>query len=274
MEYRKVRDWQKRLELKNLKDLSSPPKDLFYIGKWDPEIFSNCVAVVGSRRITGYGKQAIEKIIPQLVFQKKTIVSGFMYGIDQYAHAVCVENAGKTIAVLGWGIDYKLSGYDLKLAKQIIKTGGLIISEWVTQKPTLWTFPARNRIVAALSKEVIIIEAALKSGSLITARLASKLKRKIWAVPGPITSRTSAGTNNLIAQNKANIWLPDIKPDPKLISTSDPIIDLLLNESLTADEIARTLGKSIAEIGAQLSLLNLNGQLVERGGKYYLNDAG
>jgi len=272
MEYHKVRDWQKRPELNRLKDLSNPPKELFYIGKWNPDIFQNCVGVVGSRRITNYGKQAIEKIIPQLVFNKKTIVSGFMYGVDQYSHEICAANGGKTIAILGWGIDYKLSGYDLQLAKKIIKTDGLIISEWRTQKPTLWTFPSRNRIVAALSREVIIIEAALKSGSLITARLATKLKRKIWAVPGPITSRTSAGTNNLIATNKANIWLADIKPDPKIIANSDPILDILLNESLTADEIARKLGKSISQVGAQLSLLNLNGQLVERGGKYYLND--
>lgn len=273
MDYRKLNNWQKIPELAKLKDLSNPPKELFYFGNWDPHIFSDCVAVVGSRRITTYGKQAVEKIIPQLVFQKKTIVSGFMYGVDQYAHQVCVENGGKTIAVLGWGINYELAGFDLKLAKQIIKTGGLIISEWRTQKPTLWTFPARNRIVAALSREVIIIEAAAKSGSLITARIAEKLKRKIWAVPGPITSRTSVGTNNLIAQKKAHIWLPDIKPDLRLIKSSDPILDLLLNEGLTADEISRKLGKSIASIGAQLSLLNLNGQLVERGGKYYLNDA-
>lgn len=273
MEYHQLRNWQKRPELDRLKDLSKPPKELFYLGKWDPEIFQNCVAVVGSRRITSYGKQAVEKIIPQLVFGKKTIVSGFMYGVDQYAHKVCLENAGKTIAVLGWGIDYPLSGYDLQLAKQIIKAGGLLISEWERQKPTLWTFPARNRLVAALSGEIIIIEAALKSGSLITARIAGKLKRKIWAVPGPITSRVSAGTNNLIAQGKAHIWLPDIKPDPEIIANSDPILDLLLNESLTADEIARQLGKSIVQVGAQLSLLNITGQLVERGGKYYLNDA-
>ena len=273
MDYRKLANWQKVPELAKLKDLSTPPKEIFYIGNWDPNIFTSCVAVVGSRRMTNYGRQVLEKIIPQLVFAKKTIVSGFMYGVDQYAHEVCVQNGGKTIAVLGWGIDYRLCGYDLKLCQKIIKTGGLVISEWRTQKPTLWTFPARNRIVAAIADQVIIVEAAVKSGSLITARIAAKLKRKIWAVPGPITSRTSQGTNALIAANRAKMYLTQLKPEPKLVTNPDPILDLLINESLTADEISRKLGKPIANIGAQLSLLSLSSQLIERGGKYYLNDA-
>ena len=266
-------NWKSLSELKKLKDLSNPPKELFYIGRWNPEIFKNCVAVVGSRRMTNYGRDVIEKIIPQLVFEKKTIVSGFMTGVDQYAHQTAIENGGKTIAVLGWGINFPLENQDKILAKKIIDTGGLIISEWENQKPTLWTFPYRNRIVAALSSEVFIIEAASQSGSLITARLAKKLKRKLWAVPGPITSKTSAGTNALIANNEAKMWLVGANHDSPAPNTSDPLLKLLENESLTTNEIARKLLVPVSEIGAKLSLLTLEGSIIERDGNYSLNDA-
>lgn len=272
MDFKKVNNWKSLPELKKLKDLSNPPKELFYTGRWNPEIFKNCVAVVGSRRMTNYGRDVIEKIIPQLVFNKKTIVSGFMTGVDQYAHQTAIENGGKTIAVLGWGINFPLENQDRKLAKKIIETGGLIISEWENQKPTLWTFPYRNRIVAALSQEIIIIEAAAQSGSLITARLAKKLTRVLWAVPGPITSKTSIGTNALIASGDAQMWL-DSSVQTKSINTSDPLLNLLENESLTTNEIARKLLLPVSEIGAKLSLLTLEGSIIERDGKYSLNDA-
>lgn len=207
MDYRSIADWKKIRALKKLSDLSTPPKQIYYYGKLDPSIFENCVAVVGSRRMTTYGERVVEKIIPQLVSSGKTVVSGFMYGVDQYSHRACIEAGGKTIAVLGWGIKTKLTGEDLRLAQKIVSTGGLLISEWEEQRAAHWTFPARNRIVAALCSEVIVVEAAQNSGSLITARLAIRLKRKLWAVPGPITSKTSVGTNSLIDQSLAKMWL-------------------------------------------------------------------
>lgn len=250
-------------------DLSSPPKEIFYQGKLDLKIFENCVAVVGSRRMTEYGRRVIEKLVPQLVFEKKTVVSGFMYGTDQYAHQTTINNGGKTIAVLGWGINKKMEDYDKKLAEEIISSGGLLISEWEEQEGALWTFPARNRIVAALSDEVFVIEAAAKSGSLITAGMAAKLKRKIWAVPGPITSKTSVGTNNLIAIGQAKMWTGAASAKASA-SQASPILNILENEALTADELARKLNKSIIEIGTELSMLLLNGSVFERSGKYYL----
>ncbi|MBI3559018.1 DNA-processing protein DprA [Candidatus Gottesmanbacteria bacterium] len=236
------------------------------------DIFKNCVAVVGSRRMTDYGRRVIEKLIPQLIFEKKTVVSGFMYGTDQYAHQTTINNGGKTIAVLGWGINKKLEDYDKKLAEEIIASGGLLISEWEEQEGALWTFPARNRIVAALSDEVFVIEAAEKSGSLITAGMAAKLKRQVWAVPGPITSKTSVGTNNLIAEGKAKMWLANATVNRQQTTDNSPILDILENESLTADELARKLNKSIVAIGTELSMLLLNGVILERSGKYYLTD--
>jgi DNA processing protein len=266
MLYRCLPDWSIKRELASLSDLSRPPKELYYAGVWKPALFTKCVAVIGSRRMTEYGRRVIEKIIPRLVFEKKTIVSGFMYGVDQYAHRICIESGGKTIAVLGWGIKRDIDGADRKLAQAIVSSGGLLLSEWEDQEATLWTFPVRNRIVAALSQEVIVVEAAVKSGSLITASIAKKLKRTVWAVPGEITNRMSAGTNMLIAQGSAHMWIGDMLPAAPV--TRDPLMNLLQNNSLTASEIARTLGKPVSDIGAQLSFLSLTGQIIERGGKY------
>lgn len=263
-------EYQKLPQIKKLQELSTPPKQLFYLGNYTPEIFKNAVAVVGSRRVTEYGRRVIEKIVPQLVFNKQTIISGFMYGTDQYAHQTCLDNGGKTVAVLGWGIDKKLSGYDKKLAEQIINNGGLIISEWETQEGTNWTFPVRDRIIAALADEIIVTEAAVKSGALITVRDAVKLNRKIWAVPGPITSKTSEGTNNLIATGAAQIYLG--QTTQQTLTFDNPILEILQNESLSADELARKLNKPVTEIGSELSILLLSGKIMERGGKYYLGE--
>lgn len=255
-----------RPELSCLSDLPKPPRQLYYAGTWNPKIFHSCVAIIGSRRMTEYGRQVIEKIVPKLVFEKKTIISGFMYGVDRYAHEVCLENGGKTIAVLGWGITEKLEAADQKLADAIVKNGGILLSEWKDQKPALWTFPIRNRIVAALSADVIVVEAALKSGSLITARIAQELKRNLWAVPGPITSKTSEGTNGLIAQGAAKMWIGESFQSG---TYANPLVQIVESEPLTVNDIARKLEKSVSEVGAQLSMLTLTGEIMERGGKYY-----
>jgi DNA processing protein len=245
---------------------------LYYQGIWDERIFDKCVAVVGSRQMTEYGRRAVEKIIPQLIQDGWTIVSGFMYGVDQAAHRAAIQSGGRTVAVLGWGINQKLEESDQKLADKIINTGGLLISEWVDQMAARWTFPMRNKIVAAISQEVIVVEAATKSGSLITVEMALKLGKKVWAVPGPITSRVSEGTNALISSGQASIWVPNFQlPITNLKSNSnDPILKILENECLDASEIARKLNKPIDQIGAQLSLLTLTGAIIEREGKYHV----
>ena len=164
-------------------------------------IFSNCLAVVGSRKLTNYGKQTIERIVGELAMAGITIVSGFMYGADAEAHRATVKVGGRTIAVMPCGID-RISPEDQEeLYNDILENNGLIISEYEgDMTPALWTYPRRNRIVAGLSKAVLIIEAGEKSGSLITANLAKKFGRKIFAIPGPITSSVSIGTNRLIKE--------------------------------------------------------------------------
>lgn len=247
---------------------------LYYRGEWGDEIFAKCMGVVGSRRMTGYGRRVVEKIVPSLVQQGWTIVSGMMYGVDQAAHEVCMECGGKTIGVLGWGIEYrKLEIRDLKLEERIIEGGGLLVSLWKDQMGTNWTFPARNQIVADMCHELIVVEAAVKSGALLTAGMMIKRKKPVWAVPGPLTSSVSAGTNWLISTGKAKMWTGDVNfqfPVSNSQSNSnDQILQLIKDEGLEADEIARKLGQPISEVGAQLSILTLSGNIEERDGKYY-----
>jgi DNA processing protein len=260
---------------KGLLDLGKQePKQLWYEGKWDGSLWKKCAAVVGSRRMTQYGRQVLQKIIPRLVNDGWTIVSGMMYGVDQTAHKLCMECGGRTVGVLGWGIKYQLlSDEDMKLLKQITETGGLVISEWEEQAGTLWTFPLRDRIMAALASDIYIVEAAVKSGSLITADWGIKLGRKIWAVPGPVTSRVSEGTNSLIGQGLAKPWLGLEAQTPcadRARSTNEAnIYSMLECEALTVNGLAKALKKPVQEVAAELSMMELRGELVVKEGKYY-----
>lgn len=220
--------------------------------------------------MTDYGKRVIEKIMPKLVQDGWTIVSGFMYGVDQYAHKICMENGGRTIAVLGWGINYKMSNVEYLMSNEIIEKGGLLLSLWEDQVGTLWTFPARDRVMAAIGHELIIVEAAAKSGSLITAEMAYKLGKPIWAIPGPITSSVSVGTNQLIAEGKARMWPISASKGVPLQKSQNPIFTLLENEGFDASEITRKLNRPASEIGAELTMLMLQGSIIERDGKYYV----
>ncbi|MEK7526170.1 MAG: DNA-processing protein DprA [Patescibacteria group bacterium] len=266
-----------------LKQVRPKVESIFYKGNLNPGPFENCVSVVGSRRITNYGRQVLEKIIPPLVDAGITIVSGFMYGVDQEAHKIVLENKGMTIAVLGWGIDWPVPEDDQKLYLEI-ENKGLIVSEYEGQtKAQLWMFPRRNRIVAGLSKATIVIEAAEKSGSLITADYALKFGKKLFAVPGPITSRVSEGCNQLIKDGKAKMLtcaediLSALNIKHSIVpSGSHPeggeIMKLLSNEALTVDELARIIKKPVESLAIELSMLQLTGDIVERDGKYYIVD--
>lgn len=255
-------------------------KQLFYKGNIDL-LLSDApkLAIVGSRRITEYGVRVIEKWMPELVDAGITIVSGFMYGVDQVAHKACVENRGKTIAVLGWGIDRKISGFDAEIYEKILETGSLIVSEFEGEKEgTRWTFPERNRIVARISDAVLVVEAALGSGSLITARLANKFEKPLLAVPGMVTSKVAEGTNEIIKSGKGqmvtnagdilaamNLRVGQMKLDVK--TPRDPLLILLGDADRSVDEMARLLKLSVPEILGKLTTLSLKGLVCERNGK-------
>ena len=192
---------------KLLKEINKQaPKKLYFKGSLDNEIFENCLAVVGSRKLTSYGKKVIEQIVTEIANKGITIVSGFMYGGDEAAHRAAIKAGGRTIAVMPCGIDLIHPEYQEKLYYQIQENKGLIISEYPENfPPEKWTYPKRNRIVAGLSKAVLVVEAGLNSGTLITAEFARKFKRKIFSVPGPIYSEVSKGSNLLIKKGAAMV---------------------------------------------------------------------
>ncbi len=268
-----------------LKEIKNPPKILFYRGKMSKNLFEKSLAIVGTRRITRYGKMVVEKFVSRLVDYKVTVISGFMYGVDTEAHQKCLEYGGKTVAVLGGGLNVLYPPENEKLYCQIIKLGGVIVSEYEPDvQPQLWTFPQRNRIVAGLSSlGVLVIEAGEKSGSLITANLARQQKKSVFAVPGPITSSLSTGNNLLIQNHKAKMVLsaedilgkkietPSLFSLQKLTPLEKKIYQILQTEPLTVDEIALILNKNVVETGRTLSLMQLKGLVSESIGKYYLN---
>jgi len=270
---------------RQLKEIKNSPKILFYRGNMDQSLFEKSLAIIGTRRITRYGKMVVEKFLPLLVQEKITIISGFMYGVDTEAHQKCLEYGGKTIAVLGGGLNVIYPPENEKLYEKILETGGTIISEYEPDfKPQLWTFPQRNRIVAGLSSlGVLVIEAGEKSGALITAHLARQQGKKVFAVPGPIISSVSAGTNRLIQNHQAKMVLcPEEILGKKIEALSffslqelspleKKIYQTLETEPLTADEIAKTIGQNIVETGKILSLISLKGLISEFAGKYYPN---
>jgi len=281
--------------LKNLV-ASSGPKKLYYKGAFDEEIFKNCLAVVGSRHLTSYGRRVTEQLVTEIAASGVTIVSGFMYGGDEAAHSATVRCGGRTIAVMPCGIGRIHPESQKELYKKILENNGLILSEYEGDiQPQTFTYIQRDRIVAGLSKAVLVTEAALNSGSLITANYAKKYGRKVFAVPGQITSELAKGTMKLIKEGaepvmEANDILSFYKvlvsqksgspssANSQSIAGSDPattleqkIISQLKREPMKADDMARALCIPVAQIGTALSLMQLRGFINQDSGKYYLN---
>jgi DNA processing protein len=267
-----------------LKKIKNAPEKLYYRGNWDNKIFAKSLAIVGSRRITRYGHMVVEKFMPELVANKLTIISGFMYGVDTQAHTKCLEFGGKTVAVLGGGLDVLTPVENEELYSNILNNGGVMISEYEADfKPTLWSFPQRNRIVSGLAtKGVLVVEAGMKSGSLVTARIAREQGKSIYVIPGPIDSSSSQGTNWLIregwgkmvtevsqiTQKKSTMIQEDLFDD-NLPKEQKEILEHLKQEPSTVDELARVLKKEAAEIGLTISLMSLSDLVEEENGKIY-----
>lgn len=167
---------------------------------------AHSVAMVGSRKCTDYGRTTTVQLVQDMASDKPLIVSGLAYGIDTAAHTAAVDNNIPTVAVLGHGLDIIYPNQNRPLAKRILESGGALITEYPLNTPINPSyFPARNRIVAALSDATVVVEAAKRGGALITANIANSYFREVFAVPGRINDLTSEGCNNLIANNKAII---------------------------------------------------------------------
>ena len=182
-----------------LREIFDPPVTLYVKGAWAQCLDQPCVSIVGSRKCSTYGQNTSLMLARDLAQRGVTIVSGFARGIDAAAHHGALEGGGRTVAVLGTGIDEVYPRDHKKLADEILERGGALVTQFpLSTPPVSENFPYRNRIISGLSLGVVVVEAAENSGSLITARLAIEQNREVFAVPGNITSRNSFGTNYLI----------------------------------------------------------------------------
>ncbi|HEY0546948.1 MAG TPA: DNA-processing protein DprA [Pyrinomonadaceae bacterium] len=189
-----------------LREINDPPITLYVKGNWAECLDQPCIAMVGSRRCSTYGQNTALMLARDLAHRGVTIISGLARGIDAAAHRGALEAGGKTVAVMGTGIDLVYPRDHRKLAQEILEGGGALVSEFPLRTPPApQNFPYRNRVISGLSLGVVLVEAAENSGSLITARLAMEQNREVFAVPGNITSRNSFGTNYLIKSAGAKL---------------------------------------------------------------------
>ena len=262
---------------KELLETPWPPKGIYIKGEMESE--APKVAIVGTRRATSYGKDIAFKIAETLAQEGVIIVSGLALGIDSAAHEGALAAGGKTWAVLGSGIENIWPRANLKLAGRILESGGALISEYPPgTKAQFFTFPQRNRIVAGLSKLIIVVEAPEKSGALITARLALEAGREVAVVPGDITRANFLGANRLlregahpIAEPQDALYLIGKEPKKKILQldSADKIGESILqclNEPKSADEIIRETKLAPAQVSQKLMELSLQNLAEQQGG--------
>ncbi len=274
--------------LSRLGKIASPPKKIYVRGAL-PKKESIAVAVVGARKCSDYGKEAAYSIAKDLASSGIIVVSGMAVGIDSFAHKGAIDAGGKTIAVLGTGIDEE-SLYpkeNIRLARKIAEYGGAVISEFLPGTPGFkQNFPKRNRIIVGLSQAVLVVEARLKSGSLITAKIAKDENKKVFAIPGSIYWQNSKGTNLLIRNGaklirSARDILSDLglenvakKKENKNSplgenSLADKVLSLLKeNSQMEFDQIIKKMGLPPNKISPILSLLEAEGEIKSLGRKF------
>ena len=262
-----------------LKEISDSPLVLFYKGNLSNLNTLKHVAIVGTRAATNYGINMSKKISSLLTERNIVIVSGLASGIDTSAHIGAVKS-GKTVAVVGTGVDTVFPSENKQLASNIVSNGGLIVSEYPPETPaTPWNFPQRNRIISALSDAVIVIEGDLQSGAMITARFAIKQDKPLFALPGPIDSLVSNGPNILIKSKVAELLtsVDDVlekigesrqikldleNKDEKLNDLSEKeknIYKLLSSNSKSFEILIQETNLEVQELLKYLSMLELKG---------------
>lgn len=258
-----------------LRDLPQPPLVLAVRGRWPPP--ERALAVVGSRAATPYGLTCTRRLAGAAARGGRGLVSGLARGIDRAAHEAALAEGGWPIAVLGNGLRQPYPPENAALQLEIARRGTLLSEFPLDYPPDRWTFPRRNRLIAALSRTVLVVEADVQSGALITARQALDLGRTVLAVPGPIDSPTSQGTNRLIADGSPPILgvedllfeLDGVLHAPAQAPPDHPLLAALGSSALVPDELAERTGRPVAEVRAGLVALELQ-RRVRRldGGRY------
>jgi len=266
-----------------LKYIKNPPKELFYRG--DISLASKLsIAVVGTRKATSYGIWAATNIAQKLAQHEVIITSGMALGIDTCGHRGAMKGGGKTIAVLGSGVDICTPSSNRKLMEEIAESG-LVISEYPQgMQASKFTFPQRNRIISGISAATIVVEAGLSSGSLITAELAAEQGRDVYAVPGNIDSILSIGTNKLIKEGALPlIAAEDLLDDFGIKRNFDKNITEGLGEAeikilehiaakseVTVDYLCKITGKQPSEINGIITILEIKGVVYTFMGKIFI----
>ena len=262
-----------------LSELHDPPPALFVRGEANVLLEAG-VAVVGARSCSAYGAQVARTLARELASAGIVIVSGLARGVDGEAHRGALDGGGRTVAVLGCGIDRDYPRSHAELARRIVAAGAVVSEYPPGIEPAPWRFPARNRIIAGLSLAAVVVEARERSGALITADFALELGRDVFAVPGEITSGLSAGTNDLLRQGAAPLTSArdvleslGIEPEPNAgassVSEAARAVLLLLGDGASgADELTRASGLSSAEVAAALVELELGGLAAQADGVY------
>ncbi|OGL67159.1 DNA protecting protein DprA [Candidatus Uhrbacteria bacterium RIFCSPHIGHO2_01_FULL_63_20] len=270
-----------------LREIHDPPSPLYVRGAL-PDATRPHVAVVGTRAPTRYGHDVVESIVTPLARAGVVIVSGLAFGIDALAHRAALEAGGTTLAVLGSRLEDEqiYPATNRPLAARILACGGALMGELDAESAIgSFNFPRRNRIIAGLCQAVLIVEAAKKSGSLITARCAIDEGRDVMAVPGPITGALSEGPNRLIKSGAIPILsaedvlealkMPSViqKSEPTLFVADTPeeeaLVKALADATLHADELTRATGLGAALVGSTLTLLEMKGAVKNAGGRYW-----
>ena len=291
-------EWEKLLKIKGqlilledndypplLREIPSAPLGFYQLGQYDYQ--QPALAIVGTRKCSVYGKSVAEKISRELAKTNITIVSGLAYGIDTFSHYSVLNAKGKTIAVMGTGLDTIFPNSNKKLAEKIIDSGCLISEYPLSTPPLKHHFPERNRIISGLCLGVIVIESPLKSGSLITAKYALEQNREVFAIPGPIFSKTSEGTNELIKSgaklvNNINDILIELNlplafkensvNNENLNETERKILEILnkSEKSLNVDEIIILTNLDATIINQNLTFLELKNLIQQNVNGYTL----
>ncbi len=270
-----------------LKEISFPPQGLYFQGNLSVISSPLCLSIVGTRKMSSYGKLVLEKLLPDLISTGFVIISGLALGVDTLSHRLTLQNHGQTAAILGTGLDRIFPTLNTRLSQEIIQGGGVLISEYPLGTPAYkYHFPWRNRIISGLSPATLVIEAPNKSGALITANFALEQNREVLAIPGSIFSTTSQGTNQLIkAGAKVVTDIEDLleeyqlpvkeksnKNNPVLDNETEEIIYRAFNnhEPILVDKLIEMTNLKTDQILTTLTILELKGLIKDLGGGRYI----
>jgi DNA processing protein len=280
-----VLTWDDAAYPTNLRETDAPPPVLYVRGELRPEDVM-AVALVGTRRASAYGREVAHMAATEFAHHQITVVSGLALGIDTVAHQAAVDAGGRTIAVLGSGVDQIYPAQNRELAEAIVANGAVISEYPIGTRPEANNFPPRNRIISGLSRAVIIVEASQRSGALITAEFAAEQGRDVFAVPGSILHPGSVGCNQLIREgatpflsindvfDQLNFATLSTQTLVRQSTPADPleaqIMTMLAQEACHIDDIVRRMALPTGQISSLLTLLELKGMVRQVSGMTYM----